>query len=149
MSTTNPQQIADIAALDQGKSLSEKIGAIERPQTPAQRFVRWLTNSSITFIVVVIALLWSIPTFGLFISSFRPVTLINTSGWWTGLLPSWHFTLENYQAVILQQGLGQAFLNSLIIAIPGTLFPMLIGAFAAYAFAWMKFPGVTGSFSAW
>ncbi len=141
MSTTNPQQIADIAALDQGKSLSEKIGAIERPQTPAQRFVRWLTNSSITFIVVVIALLWSIPTFGLFISSFRPVTLINTSGWWTGLLPSWHFTLENYQAVILQQGLGQAFLNSLIIAIPGTLFPMLIGAFAAYAFAWMKFPG--------
>ncbi len=99
------------------------------------------SNSFFTTIVVVIGLLWSVPTFGLFVSSFRPGNLIKTTGWWMGLVPPWNFTIENYEQVLAAQGLGQAFLNSLIIAIPGTLLPMAIGAFAAYAFAWMKFPG--------
>jgi alpha-glucoside transport system permease protein len=89
----------------------------------------------------VIGLLWSVPTFGLFVASFRPAQLITTTGWWQGLIPPWHFTIQNYVQVIQAQGLGQAFINSLIIAIPGTIFPILLGAFAAYAFAWMKFPG--------
>ncbi|HEY6540914.1 MAG TPA: carbohydrate ABC transporter permease [Ktedonobacteraceae bacterium] len=95
----------------------------------------------VTTIVVVIALLWSIPTFGLFVASFRPANLITTTGWWTGLVPPWNFTIQNYMNVIQANGLGQAFINSLIIAIPGTLFPLLLGAFAAYAFAWLNFPG--------
>jgi len=95
----------------------------------------------VTIIVVIIALLWSIPTFGLFVASFRPPQLITTTGWWAGLIPPWQFTLENYMNVIQAQGMGQAFLNSLIIAVPGTLFPILVGAFAAYAFAWLRFPG--------
>jgi alpha-glucoside transport system permease protein len=103
--------------------------------------LRRLSSSIMTFIIVLIGLLWSVPTFGLFISSLRPASLIQSSGWWTAFVPPWHFTIENYQQVILAQGLGQAFLNSLIIAIPGTLLPSLLAAFAAYAFAWMKFPG--------
>jgi len=94
----------------------------------------------VTTIVVVIALLWSIPTFGLFVASFRPANLITTTGWWTGLVPPWNFTIQNYANVIQAQGLGQAFINSLIISIPGTIFPLLLGAFAAYAFAWLSFP---------
>lgn len=94
----------------------------------------------VTAIVVVIALLWSVPTFGLFVASFRPANLITTTGWWTGLIPPWTFTIQNYMNVIQANGLGQAFLNSLIIAIPGTLLPLLLGAFAAYAFSWLKFP---------
>jgi len=99
------------------------------------------SNSLLTVIVVIIGLLWSVPTFGLFVSSFRPGNLIKTTGWWTAFAPPWNFTIENYQQVLSAQGLGQAFLNSLIIAIPGTLLPIAVGAFAAYAFAWMKFPG--------
>ncbi len=95
----------------------------------------------VTTIVVVIALLWSIPTFGLFVASFRPANLITTTGWWTGLVPPWNFTIQNYMNVIQANGLGQAFINSLILAIPGTIFPLLLGAFAAYAFAWLDFPG--------
>jgi alpha-glucoside transport system permease protein len=135
------QQITELATSDRAKRVSERLGALERPRTPMERFTRALSSSSVTILVVVIAVLWSIPTFGLFLSSFRPSTLISSTGWWTGLFPPWHFTIDNYKAVIQGQGFGQAFLNSLIIAIPGTLLPIAIGSFAAYAFAWMKFPG--------
>src|SRR5262249_26272003 len=83
----------------------------------------------------------SVPTIGLFISSFRPPSDIHATGWWTAILPPWHLTIQNYQNVLDSQGLGTAFVNSLIIAIPGTIIPVLLAAFAAYAFAWMKFPG--------
>jgi alpha-glucoside transport system permease protein len=109
--------------------------------TPRQRLIRMVSNGAVTVVVVFIALLWSIPTFGLFISSFRPAAFIASTGWWTGILPPWHFTIENYTHVIQAQGMGTAFLNSLIIAVPGTILPVLIAAFAAYAFAWLKFPG--------
>jgi alpha-glucoside transport system permease protein len=109
--------------------------------SPSERLTRLVTSSVLTVIVVLIAVLWSIPTFGLFITSFRPANLIHSTGWWTGLVPPWHFTIANYQQVLAAQGMGQAFLNSLIISIPGTILPILVAAFAAFAFAWMKFPG--------
>lgn len=105
------------------------------------RYLRGWSGNVLTILVVAIGLLWSVPTFGLFVASFRPAQLITTTGWWQGLIPPWHFTIQNYEQVITAQGMGQAFINSLIIAIPGTIFPILLGAFAAYAFAWMKFPG--------
>ncbi|MBV9688345.1 MAG: carbohydrate ABC transporter permease [Ktedonobacteraceae bacterium] len=115
--------------------------ADKKERTLGSYLVQGLSKSSVTAIAVLIGCLWSIPTLGLFISSFRPASLIASTGWWTGLVPPWTFTIANYQQVLLVQGMGQAFLNSLIIAIPGTIFPILVAAFAAYAFAWMKFPG--------
>jgi len=112
----------------------------EQGQGTSSYILRSFNNGLITALVVAIALIWSVPTFGLFLSSFRPPQLISTTGWWSGLLPPWHFTIQNYEQVITAQGLGQAFLNSLIISIPGTILPILFGAFAAFAFSWMKFP---------
>lgn len=109
--------------------------------SPRERLMRTVNNSIVTVIVVLIGALWSIPTLGLFISSFRTPADIHDSGWWTAILPPWNFTIENYQHVLQAQGIGQAFVNSLIIAIPGTALPVMLAAFAAYAFAWMKFPG--------
>ncbi len=106
-----------------------------------QILVRASSSGIVPVIVILIALIWSVPTIGLLVSSFRTPQDIHTSGWWTGLIPPWHFTLENYQNVLQEQGMGQAFLNSLIISIPGTILPVGVAAFAAYAFAWMKFPG--------
>jgi alpha-glucoside transport system permease protein len=51
------------------------------------------------------------------------------------------FTLENYKEVLSSSGIGQSFLNSLTVTIPATVIPILIAAYAAYALAWMKFPG--------
>lgn len=105
------------------------------------QLIHAVSSSAMTVIVLLIAIIWSVPTFGLFLSSFRTPQAIHTTGWWTDLFPPWHFTIENYQTVLQSQDFGQAFLNSLYIAIPGTILPVLLAAFAAYAFAWMKFPG--------
>lgn len=51
------------------------------------------------------------------------------------------FTLENYRTVLTAEGIGKSFLNSLTVAVPSTIIPILVAAFAAYALAWMKFPG--------
>ena len=115
--------------------------SVRKRRVPRKRLASTLSSNVVTAIVVLIGLLWSVPTFGLFVSSFRPPGLITTTGWWTGLVPPWNFTIQNYQQVITAQGMGNAFINSLILSIPGTLLPMAVGAFAAYAFAWMRFPG--------
>jgi alpha-glucoside transport system permease protein len=96
----------------------------------------------ITIIVVVI--LWTIPTLGVLITSFRPEDAVNASGWWTVFAHPFRateWTFENYRIALDQGGFGNAFLNSLAVTIPSTVIPITIAAFAAYAFSWMEFRG--------
>jgi alpha-glucoside transport system permease protein len=92
--------------------------------------------------IVVLGLMavWLIPTMGLFINSFRPAADVAGSPWWMSLFPPWDFTLANYDHVLNQNNLGDAFINSLFITIPATVITVMVAAFAAYAFAWMDFP---------
>ncbi len=95
-------------------------------------------------VVILICFLWTLPTVGMLISSFRPANAIRTSGWWTVFIHPFEltqWTLKNYDTVLTADGLGNAFMNSLIVTVPSTVIPITIAAFAAYAFAWMKFPG--------
>lgn len=110
-----------------------------------RRVKQRLTSRAATAAAIVIAVVWTIPTFGLFVSSFRPAVDIRTSGWWT-VFTEPAFSLENYAEVLFQSGassanLGSYFVNSIAITIPATVFPIAIAAMAAYAFAWIKFPG--------
>jgi alpha-glucoside transport system permease protein len=89
--------------------------------------------------ILLIMVLWSVPTFALLVSSFRDPTAIASSGWWTSLR-DWDFTLDNYETVLDQRNMAQAFFNSLIITVPSTILVILVAAAAAYAFAWMDFP---------
>jgi alpha-glucoside transport system permease protein len=107
-------------------------------ETTSGRLVRALGRSPIHIALGVIALIWLLPTIGLLVTSFRPRGDIQNSGWWT-TFGSFHLTLENYQQVLNAQGMGQAFLNSLFIAIPSTLLPLLVCSLAAYAFSWIQF----------
>ena len=94
--------------------------------------------------VLVICALWTIPTAGLLVSSVRNPLLITQTGWWVGLLHLFdkdQWTLQNYQQVLASNGMGNAFLNSLIVTVPSTIIPITIAAFAAYAFAWIPFKG--------
>lgn len=107
------------------------------PQWIAQRISRVLLHVA----VIGLTLVWVVPTVGLLLSSFRPFSAIATSGWWTALSPPYRFTLDNYSQMLDQSNLGGAIFNSFMVAIPSTVIPVTIAAFAAYAFAWMKFPG--------
>jgi alpha-glucoside transport system permease protein len=103
-----------------------------------------LTSKGATIAAIIIAVVWTIPTFGLFVTSFRRGADSSTSGWWTVFVnPS--FTLQNYFDALNSGGtaltLGESFLNSLAIAIPATLIPIAIATLAAYAFAWIPFKG--------
>ncbi len=99
------------------------------------------SSASVRVIVIVLCILWSIPTFGLLVTSFRDPIAINQTGWWTALVPPYEFTTKNYESVLNAEGMGVAFGNTLLVTIPAVVIPITIAAFAAYAFAWLKFPG--------
>ena len=94
--------------------------------------------------VLVICFLWTLPTLGLLVTSIRDPRLITSSGWWTSLFHPFEqnqWTLSNYATVLSSDGMGNAFINSLIVTVPSTVIPITIAAFAAYAFAWIPFRG--------
>jgi len=113
--------------------------------TAVARVRKRLTSKTATAVSLAIALLWTVPTFGLFISSLRPENDIKGSGWWNFFShPS--LTLENYNQVLFGTSnvngrLASYFINSIVITIPSVLFPLLLCSLAAYALAWTNFKG--------
>ncbi|BEL07550.1 carbohydrate ABC transporter permease [Actinoplanes sichuanensis] len=103
-----------------------------------------LTSPWASLAAVVLAVLWTIPTFGLLITSFRTPEDIRRSGWWTAFTNPL-FTLDNYKAVLDPEQAGanlpDSFLNSLVMTIPSVVIPLCLASLAAYAFAWMNFRG--------
>ena len=87
-----------------------------------------------------LALLWTLPTLGLLVTSFRTRDAAATSGWWEALWKG-GWTADNYARVFEQADLGNAFLNGVAVAVPATIIPIMFAAFAAYAFTFMDFKG--------
>lgn len=95
-------------------------------------------------LVWMLALLWTVPTFGVFVSSFRPERDVKSTGWWTFFMNPTHFTLDNYKTVLSTSngdGLSQYLLTSFRITIPAVLISVGIAALAAYGFSWIEFKG--------
>ena len=91
--------------------------------------------------IVLLCVLWFVPTLGLLISSFRDEADVKSSGWWTVITdPFSQWTLDSYSQV-LESGMANAFVNSIVVSVPATVLPIMIAAFAAYAFTFMRFPG--------
>src|SRR5882762_1008750 len=94
-----------------------------RERTTSARIVRALNRTPIHIALGLIALIWLAPTVGLLVTSFRPRSDIQVTGWWE-TLSTLRFTTENYSAVLGAQGMLGAFVNNLIISIPSTLIPL-------------------------
>jgi alpha-glucoside transport system permease protein len=100
----------------------------------------WLVKLVLAFV----CFLWIVPTIGLLITSLRDPDAANTTGWWTifkSPLDFAQWTLSNYHDVLTKGNMGRAFVNSFAITLPATVIPILIAAFAAYAFTFMNFWG--------
>jgi alpha-glucoside transport system permease protein len=93
-----------------------------------------------SLLVVLIALAWLMPTVGLLVTSLRPQADIAASGWWR-IVTEWRLTDENYRGVLTARHFFNNFVNSFIITVPATILPIIIAAFAAHAFAWLRFRG--------
>ena len=116
--------------------------AISAIGSAGHRAKKKLTSPWASLVAVVLAVVWTAPTFGLLVTSFRSKADIDDNGWWNALAhPS--FTLDNYREALSSNsgGLGTNFINSIIITIPAVLIPISLAALAAYAFAWIDFKG--------
>jgi alpha-glucoside transport system permease protein len=115
-----------------------------RKKSAAGDAARAISSPWASVAAIVIAVLWTIPTIGLLVTSFRKQRAINTSGWWTSFSDPGAYTLENYRQALApgtSASLSQYFINTIVITIPAVLLPLFLASLAAYAFAWMPFPG--------
>ena len=115
-----------------------------RAQVGAGDAARAVSSPWASLAAIVIAVLWTMPTLGLLVTSFRAQRDINTTGWWTVVRRPGAYTLENYRQVLApgtSASLAQYLINTIVITIPAVMMPIFLASLAAYAFAWMPFPG--------
>ena len=96
-----------------------------------------------TLLLVFLVLVWSIPTIGLLITSFRSKDSANASGWWEAILNPFgqEWTLQAFEVVVTRDNMFGSFINTMVVAVPSTVLPLMIAAFAAYAFTFIEFKG--------
>ena len=113
------------------------------PESPARRRARLaptrLSSPWPSLTAIILAVLWTPPSLGLLVTSFRPSSDVSASGWWTAT----NFTLENYDEALFggSTNLINYFVNSLVITLPAVFIPISIALLAAYGFAWIDFKG--------
>jgi alpha-glucoside transport system permease protein len=112
----------------------------------AGRLVQWLGRSAVQAFLVVVGVFWLVPTLGLAVASLRPTADNAQSGWWTVLTEPSQLTLDNYRALLENGRMVESFWNTVFITLPATALVVAIAALAAYAFAWVRFPGRDAQF---
>jgi alpha-glucoside transport system permease protein len=97
-------------------------------------------------LLALVAVFWLVPAFGLLIASLRPEAANTANGWWNALLRPSQLTFSNYSEILRSGTLTASFRNTVLITVPSVLLVVGIAALAAYAFAWIDFPGRDWSF---
>lgn len=110
-------------------------------ETTAQRILRLLGKAPLQILLVVIAVLWLVPTLGLFFTSVLAPESFNEKGWWQILSEPSLATLDNYDKVFNTDAIVSSLWTTVLVSLGGTIFPIFVAAMAAYAFAWLDFPG--------
>jgi alpha-glucoside transport system permease protein len=110
-------------------------------ESRAARILRLLGKAPIHLLLIVIALFWLVPTFGLFLTSLIPATDISEEGWWRVIAEPGLATLENYSNIFDNEEIVDSLWTTLAITIGGTAVPIFVASLAGYAFAWLDFPG--------
>ncbi|MGI8576742.1 MAG: carbohydrate ABC transporter permease [Nocardioidaceae bacterium] len=98
-------------------------------------------GGALRIFLIVVALVWLVPSFGLLVESFRGATHYADGGWWEGVVNPAQLTFSNYSTLLQNHTITSGFFNTIEITVPATILVVLIGSAAGYAFAWMDFPG--------
>ena len=115
---------------------------VPRPdQTVAKRILRFMAKAPVHIVLAMIAVLWLVPTIGLAITSLMSAEDYSQFGWWKVLSHPHLATWANYSNLNNGTGIFGSLRTTAEIAIAGTFLPIIIGAMAGYAFAWLEFPG--------
>lgn len=120
---------------------------LPKADPPLARARRRLSSPTATIVVIAITVVWTIPTVGLLVTSVRPVWQTKRSGWWM-VFEDRTVTIDNYVQVltgggILPEGIAPYLFNTVAIALPATVVPILLACMAAYAIAWVPFRGAS------
>lgn len=110
-------------------------------KTLARTILGFVDKGVVNAVLVIVAIFWLVPTLGLFLSSLRTVGDSASSGWWTIFTTPAQLTIENYANLLANPTITGSFWNTILIAVPTTVFVVIFGALAGYAFAWLTFPG--------
>jgi alpha-glucoside transport system permease protein len=119
--------------------------ALERPREKREpvsaRLLRVLGKAPVQIGLVLVAILWLVPTFGLFLTSLLSAADYLEGGWWQAFSEPSKLTFANYSAIFDNETMTSSIVTTIWIALGGTLLPILVGALAGYSFAWLEFPG--------
>jgi alpha-glucoside transport system permease protein len=120
---------------------AERAAPVDAPDTAAARIGRIAAKTPVQIFLVAVGVLWLIPTFGLFITSILPASVVSQEGWWNIFSKPSEATFENYRAIFDSSAITSSLRTTAIIAVCSTVLPILVAAMAGYAFAWLDFPG--------
>jgi alpha-glucoside transport system permease protein len=104
-------------------------------------FVARFGGVALRVIIVLLALFWLFPTVGLAVASLRTTGDNSATGWWNVFTKPSQLTLDNYVALLQNDRIVGSLWNTVLITVPSTLLVVALGALAAYALAWIDFPG--------
>jgi len=121
-------------AIEQRAKLSER-------DTVGAKVVRFTLKAPVQILLMVLGVLWLIPTLGLFLTSILPAQAFTVKGWWQIFTKPSLATWENYRQVLHNSSITHALWTTVEIAVGNTVLVVVIGALAGYAFAWLDFPG--------
>jgi alpha-glucoside transport system permease protein len=115
---------------------------VPRPvESRAAKVVRLVGKLPLQLLLAAVALLWLVPTLGLFLTSLMPAGSIAEKGWWNVVAHPSLATFDNYNALFDNNDLTTALVTTAEIAVGNTLILVIVAALAGYAFAWLEFPG--------
>jgi alpha-glucoside transport system permease protein len=107
----------------------------------ARRLSRRIGGVAAQLVVLAVTTVWIFPTLGLAVASLRSAADNSASGWWRALAEPNQLTVDNYLALLENQTILRSLWNTVLITVPSTVLVVVVGASAAYALAWLDFPG--------
>jgi alpha-glucoside transport system permease protein len=120
---------------------SVAVPTVRPKESTATRILRVLGKAPLQLLLVLIALLWLVPTIGIFLTSLIAPEDYTNGGWWQIFSKPSVATWENYDAIFSNETITKSLWTTALIAIGGTILPIMCAALAGYAFAWLDFPG--------